>query len=197
MSPYNDFGPDAAGKLINDIQAIITQFNLYTGFSVGTSDLIANPATAAFVKSKIAEGRNKVAEILSKVHSGTYENISGMSDGEKLEDDIIGAMKGVANQINNEVVESLKKTAPGESANRIVRMVDSGSKGGRPEHHADGRHSAQQLIEGKRVQYTLQDRTLPHFARYDDGVESRALRRAQLRGWSHACRVLLPRAGRT
>jgi DNA-directed RNA polymerase II subunit RPB1 len=31
----------------------------------------------------------------------------------------------------------------------------------------------QQLIEGKRVQYTLQDRTLPHFARYDDGVESR------------------------
>jgi DNA-directed RNA polymerase II subunit RPB1 len=32
---------------------------------------------------------------------------------------------------------------------------------------------AQQLIEGKRVQYTLQDRTLPHFARYDDGVESR------------------------
>jgi DNA-directed RNA polymerase II subunit RPB1 len=31
----------------------------------------------------------------------------------------------------------------------------------------------QQLIEGKRVQYTLQDRTLPHFSRYDDGVESR------------------------
>ena len=170
---YNDFGPEAAGKLINDIQTIITQFNLYTGFSVGTSDLIANPQTAAFVKSKIAEGRNKVAEILSKVHSGTYENISGMSDGEKLEDDIISAMKGVANQINNEVVESLKKTAPGESANRIVQMVDSGSKGGDQNITQMVGTLAQQLIEGKRVQYTLQDRTLPHFARYDDGVESR------------------------
>jgi DNA-directed RNA polymerase II subunit RPB1 len=170
---YNDFGPEAAGKLINDIQAIITQFNLYTGFSVGTSDLIANAQTSAFVRSKIAEGRNKVAEILSKVHSGTYENISGMSDGEKLEDDIISAMKGVANQINNEVVESLKKAAPGEPANRIVQMVDSGSKGGDQNITQMVGTLAQQLIEGKRVQYTLQDRTLPHFARYDDGVESR------------------------
>jgi DNA-directed RNA polymerase II subunit RPB1 len=164
---YNDFGPEAAGKLINDIQAIITQFNLYTGFSVGTSDLIANQQTAAFVKSKIAEGRNKVSEILSKVHSGTYENISGMSDGEKLEDDIISAMKNVANQINSEVINSLPKT------NRIVQMVDSGSKGGEQNITQMVAALSQQLIEGKRVQYTLQDRTLPHFARYDDGVESR------------------------
>ena len=170
---YNDFGPEAAGNLINDIQAIVTQFNLYTGFSVGTSDLIANPRTSAFVKEKIAEGRSKVAEILSKVHAGKYENISGMSDGEKLEDDIIGAMKNVANQINSEVVESLKKTAPGEPANRIVQMVDSGSKGSDQNITQMVGTLAQQLIEGKRVQYTLQDRTLPHFARYDDGVESR------------------------
>ena len=164
---YNDLGPDAAGKLINDIQSIVTQFNLYTGFSVGTSDLIANPRTAAYVKDKIAEGRNKVAEILSKVHMGKYENISGMSDGEKLEDDIISAMKAVANQINSEVIKSLDKS------NRIVQMVDSGSKGGEQNITQMVGTLAQQLIEGKRVQYTLQDRTLPHFARYDDGVESR------------------------
>ena len=164
---YNDFGPEAAGKLINDIQSVVTQYNLYTGFSVGTSDLIANPQTAAFVKEKIAEGRNKVAEILSKVHMGKYENISGMSDGEKLEDDIISAMKAVANQINSEVVKSLDKS------NRIVQMVDSGSKGGEQNITQMVGTLAQQLIEGKRVQYTLQDRTLPHFARYDDGVESR------------------------
>jgi DNA-directed RNA polymerase II subunit RPB1 len=170
---YNDFGPEAAGKLINDIQAIVTQFNLYTGFSVGTSDLIANPQTAAFVREKIAEGRTKVAEILSKVHMGKFDNISGMSDGEKLEDDIISAMKAVANQINSEVVESLKKTQQGDPVNRIVQMVDSGSKGGDQNITQMVGTLAQQLIEGKRVQYTLQDRTLPHFARYDDGVESR------------------------
>jgi DNA-directed RNA polymerase II subunit RPB1 len=164
---YNDFGPDAAGKLINDIQAIITQYNLHTGFSVGTADLIANPATAAFVKSKIAEGRNKVSEILSKVHSGSYENISGMSDGEKLEDDISSAMKEVETKVSQEVIGSLDKS------NRIVQMVDSGAKGSALNITQMVAALGQQLVEGKRIQYTLQDRTLPHFARYDDGVEAR------------------------
>jgi DNA-directed RNA polymerase II subunit RPB1 len=31
----------------------------------------------------------------------------------------------------------------------------------------------QQIIDSKRVQYTLQDRTLPHFTKFDDGIESR------------------------
>jgi len=166
---YNDFGPQRAGQLINDIQAIVTQFNLYTGFSVGTSDLIADAKTNAFVKEKIAEGRQKVANILSNVHGGKYINNMGMSDGEKLEDDISSAMKDVVNKINSEVIDSLKKTG---NTNRIVQMVDSGSKGSEANITQMVATLGQQLIEGKRVQYTLQDRTLPHFARYDDGVES-------------------------
>ena len=164
---YNDFGPERAGQLINDIQSIVTQFNLYTGFSVGTSDLIANEPTLAFINEKIAEGRKKVADILSNVHAGRYVNIKGLSDGEQLEDDISSAMKEVVNQINRQVVESLAKD------NRIVQMVDSGSKGSEQNITQMVATLGQQLIEGRRVQYTLQDRTLPHFPRYDDGVESR------------------------
>ena len=170
---YNDFGPQRAGQLINDIQAIVTQFNLYTGFSVGTSDLIADSKTNSFVKEKIAEGRRKVSEILSNVHGGKYINNMGMSDGEKLEDDISSAMKDVVNKINTEVIDSLKKTARPETLNRIVQMVESGSKGSEANITQMVATLGQQLIEGKRVQYTLQDRTLPHFPRYDDGVESR------------------------
>lgn len=167
---YNDFGPDRAGQLINDIQSIVTQFNLYTGFSVGTSDLIADSKTLGFVREKIAEGRQKVANILTNVHGGTYVNNMGMSDGEKLEDDISSAMKDVVNKINTEVIDSLKRTG---NTNRIVQMVDSGSKGSEANITQMVATLGQQLIEGKRVQYTLQDRTLPHFTRYDDGVESR------------------------
>lgn len=164
---YNDFSPQRCGQLINDIQAVITQFNLYTGFSVGTSDLIADEKTLAFINEKITEGRDRVAKILSNVHSGHFENISGLSDGEKLEDDISSAMKEVEANISSQVMKSLP------ASNRIVQIVDSGSKGG--PHNITQMVGAlgQQLIEGKRVQYTLQDRTLPHFSRYDDGVESR------------------------
>lgn len=170
---YNDFGPTQAGELINDIQSIVTKFNLYTGFSVGTSDLIADTKTNDFVKERIAVGRQKVAEILSNVHAGRFTNNSGMSDGEKLEDDISSAMKDVVNKINTEVIESLKKSTGPDGINRIVQMVDSGSKGSEANITQMVAALGQQLIEGKRVQYTLQDRTLPHFPRYDDGVESR------------------------
>ena len=170
---YTDFSPERAGQLINDIQAIVTQYNLYTGFSVGTSDLIANAETLAFVNTTIQKGRQAVADILSSVHSGRYKNVSGTSDGEKLEDDIVSATKDVAKKINDEVIESMKKVKQGEAVNRIVQMVDSGSKGGDQNITQMVATLAQQLIEGKRVQYTLQDRTLPHFTRYDDGMESR------------------------
>jgi len=164
---YTDFGPERCGQLINDIQSIVTQYNLYTGFSVGTSDLIANQPTRDFVAEQLKKGRDRVAEILSAVHSGQFVNLQGLSDGEQLEDDISSALKEVAASINTKVIGSLDK------ANRIVQMVDSGSKGGEQNITQMVALLGQQLIEGKRVQYTLQDRTLPHFARYDDGVESR------------------------
>ena len=164
---YTDFGPERCGQLINDIQSIVTQYNLYTGFSVGTSDLIANQVTMDFVADQLKTGRDRVATILSDMHAGQFVNISGLSDGEDLEDKISSALKDVAANINTEVIKSMSKD------NRIVQMVDSGSKGG--EHNITQMVAllGQQLIEGRRVQYTLQDRTLPHFSRYDDGVESR------------------------
>jgi DNA-directed RNA polymerase II subunit RPB1 len=164
---YTDFGPERCGQLINDIQSIVTQYNLYTGFSVGTSDLIANQVTLDFVADQLKTGRDRVSVILSDMHAGQFMNVSGLSDGEDLEDKISSALKDVAANINTEVIKSMSKD------NRIVQMVDSGSKGG--EHNITQMVAllGQQLIEGKRVQYTLQDRTLPHFSRYDDGVESR------------------------
>jgi DNA-directed RNA polymerase II subunit RPB1 len=164
---YNDFSPERCGQLINDIQSVVTQFNLFTGFSVGTADLIANLETQQFVADKLSEGRTAVSKILSDVHGGIFANISGSSDGEELEDRISSALKDVAANINTKVVKSLPKD------NAIVQMVDSGSKGGPQNITQMVALLGQQLIEGKRVQYTLQDRTLPHFARYDDGVESR------------------------
>lgn len=164
---YNEFGHERAGQFINDVQSIVTQFNLYKGFSVGSSDLIANSETRSFVNDKINAARDKVTAILLDVHSGNFDNISSMSDGEDLEDKISSALKTVAADINEKVLKSLSKQ------NRIVQMVDSGSKGSAQNITQMVALLGQQLIEGRRVQYTLQDRTLPHFPRYDDGIESR------------------------
>jgi DNA-directed RNA polymerase II subunit RPB1 len=164
---YNDFGPDRAGQFINEVQNVVTKYNLFSGFSVGSSDLIANTETDEFVKDSLAEGRRRVADIMSSVHAGTFLNSSGRPDGEELENQIVNALKEVSAKISGQVMKSLPKD------NRMLQMVDSGSKGSDLNITQMMALLGQQLIAGRRVQYTLQDRTLPHFPRYDDGIESR------------------------
>lgn len=164
---YSDFGPQRAGQFINDIQNIVTKYNLFTGFSVGPSDLVTNKETDDLIKQTIAEGRQKVSDILSDVHAGRFLNGSGRPDGEELENQILNALKTVSSKIGDESMKSLPKT------NRMVQMVDSGSKGSALNITQMLGLLAQQQVAGKRIQYTLQDRTLPHFTKFDDGMESR------------------------
>jgi DNA-directed RNA polymerase II subunit RPB1 len=164
---YSDFGPQRAGQFINDIQNIATKYNLFSGFSVGPSDLVTNKETDELIKQTIAEGRQKVSDILSDVHAGKFLNGSGRPDGEELENQILNALKTVSSKIGDESMKSLPKT------NRMVQMVDSGAKGSALNITQMLGLLAQQQVAGKRIQYTLQDRTLPHFTKFDDGMESR------------------------
>jgi DNA-directed RNA polymerase II subunit RPB1 len=164
---YSDFGPDRAGQFINDVQNIVTKFNLFTGFSVGPSDLATNTETEEKIKEALAVGRKTVTEILSAVHSGTFLNSTGRTDGEELENQIFNALKSVTATIGDESMKSLPKN------NRMVQMVDSGAKGSNLNITQMLGLLGQQQVAGRRIQYTLQDRTLPHFPKFDDGIESR------------------------
>ena len=164
---YSDFGPERAGQFINDIQNITTKYNLFTGFSVGPSDLTRNEETNTIIKRVLKEGRDKVSQILSEVHSGAFLNDSGRTDGEELENRILNTLKTIASSIGDESMNSLPKT------NRMVQMVESGAKGSSLNITQMLGLLAQQQVAGKRIQYSLQDRTLPHFTKFDDGMESR------------------------
>ena len=164
---FNDFGPHRCGQFINEIQAIVTKFNTYTGFSTGASDLVANVETAEFVATTLADGRRRVQEILTDVHAGRFVNVSGRSDGDELENQINNTLKDISAKVSSRVTESLPRE------NRLVQMVDSGAKGSDLNIAQMMSLLGQQIVDGKRVQYTLQDRSLPHFTKFDDGIESR------------------------
>jgi len=164
---YSEFGPHRAGQFINDVQNIVTKFNLFTGFSVGPADLITNKETEDYIQSALHQGREKVAQILSDVHAGRFLNDSGRTDGEELENQIFNALKTVAAEIGEQSMKSLPKD------NRMVQMVDSGAKGSNLNITQMLGLLGQQQVAGRRIQYTLQDRTLPHFPKFDDGIESR------------------------
>jgi len=164
---FNDFSPHRCGQLINDVQNIVTRYNLFTGFSVGASDLMGGPEWESVLKADIETGRKQIADIVSAVHSGGFVNDSGRTDGEELENRISNALKEVASNITKKVMDVLPKD------NRMVEMVDSGAKGSSLNIAQMMALLGQQLIAGRRIQYTLRDRTLPHYTRYDHGMESR------------------------
>jgi DNA-directed RNA polymerase II subunit RPB1 len=164
---YNDFGYKRCGQFINEVQSIVTKFNMHTGFSTGASDLISNKETTDFVASTLAQGRAEVRELLANVHSGRFVNISSRENGEELENQIINILKNVSAKISGRVMESLPRD------NRLVQMVESGAKGSDLNMTQMVALLGQQIVDGKRIQNTLKDRTLPHFTKFDDGAESR------------------------
>jgi DNA-directed RNA polymerase II subunit RPB1 len=165
---YNEFGPKRAGQYINDVQNIVTKFNMFYGFSVGTSDLILSVEMNDKLQDIFQKGRKSIAAIVSSVHAGTFTNTSGRSDGEELEDKILTVIK---TEVNSKIGEETKASM--SSSNRMRQMVDSGSKGA--DHNITQMASlvGQQEISGRRIQYGMNHRTLPHFHKFDDGAESR------------------------
>lgn len=163
---YNDFSPQRCGQFVNDIQSIVTKYNLFTGFSVGASDLIATNAVYAEINESIATARKKISDLISNVHSGQFLNDSARDDGEELEIQILDVLRKASSTIAESVMNSLPKK------NRMIEMVDSGAKGSNLNIAQMVALLGQQFIVGKRVQNTLQDRTLPHFTKYDHGLEA-------------------------
>lgn len=164
---FNDFGPDRCAQFINEVQSIVTKFNLHTGFSTGASDLISNRETLEYVENSLAEGRRRVQEIITDVHAGRFVNISGRTDGAELENQIMNTLKEISAKITSKVSDSLPKS------NRLLQMVKAGAKGDNLNITQMVALLGQQIVDGKRIQFTLPDRTLPHFSKFDDSAEAR------------------------
>jgi DNA-directed RNA polymerase II subunit RPB1 len=167
---YNEFGPERCGKFINSVQNIVTKYNMFAGFSTGPSDLIVSDETYQLIDESLKNGKQKIADLMSDVHAGRFMNDNGRADGEELENNIMDALKTINSSVNTSAIEKIPST------NRMWIMSDKGAKSkGTAEINITQMVAflGQQNVDGKRIQYTMDARTLPHFAKYDDGLESR------------------------
>ncbi len=164
---YNDYGSEAAVDFIDALQAIMGTFLCNTGFSVGISDLIANKETKTSVKEAIEKIVTKTEEITLQVHTGLFENTSGRSNMENFETKMMGLLGKATGEAGGIALKSLPEM------NRMTNMVISGSKGSNLNVSQMVATLGQQVIEGKRVPYGFQNRTLPHFKRFDDSARAR------------------------
>ena len=163
----NDFGNMASANFIDDLQNIITEYMKTSAYSVGISDLISDKKTTEKIIDSIKTKKLEVKTIIDNIHIGTFENKSGRTNEEEFEllvTNILNKANGEAGDIG---LKSLSKT------NRFITMVNAGSKGSKVNIAQMICLVGQQTIDGKRVPYGFDSRTLPHYSKYDDGPAAR------------------------
>jgi DNA-directed RNA polymerase II subunit RPB1 len=164
---FNDYGNFASADFIDNIQYIVNEYMKLSSYSVGISDLIMSQDTQDKIKEAIRAKKVKVDELIAQTQFGAFVNETGKSNSEELESRV-NIILGEANtQAGKLGKESLSPT------NRFALMVQAGSKGSDINISQMVSCLGQQQVEGKRIPYGFDHRTLPHFTKYNDTSSAR------------------------
>jgi DNA-directed RNA polymerase II subunit RPB1 len=164
---FTDKGPDACSDFLDNLQNLIVLFLVQTGFSVGLSDLIADSTTEAQILDVIREKKEEVAKMARSIHTGEFENKTSRTNRDVFEERVNGVLNTAIADAGNIGLKSLSWD------NRMINMVKSGSKGKRLNVSQMVACLGQVNVDGTRIPYGYEGRTLPHFQRYDDSPEAR------------------------
>tara|TARA_E500000178_G_scaffold157166_1_gene156920 strand:+ start:890 stop:6949 length:6060 start_codon:yes stop_codon:yes gene_type:complete len=164
---YNDYQEDACRDFIDDLQNIVTEYMKLNGYSVGISDLIADDNTNSKITQVISQKKMDVKSLIDETHLGIFDNKTGKPNVEEFETRV----NNILNKASHEAGKIGRKNL--DANNRFVIMVNAGSKGSDLNISQMISCLGQQNVDGKRIPYGFQDRTLPHFSKYDDSPEAR------------------------
>jgi len=163
----NDYGNMAAANFIDDFQNIITEYMKTSSFSVGISDLISDNKTNDEIVKVITNKKTDVKNLIDQIQIGVFENNSGKTNEQEFETKVNNILNQAAAEAGKIGLNSLSKD------NRFVIMVNAGSKGSDLNISQMISCLGQQNVDGKRIPYGFEHRTLPHYAKYDDSPAAR------------------------
>lgn len=163
----NDFGNMASSKFVDDVQNVVTEYMKSAGFSVGISDLISDQKTNDEIVQVITKKKTDVKNLIDQVQIGIFENNTGKTNEEEFETQVNSILNQATSESGKIGLKSLDKD------NRFVIMVNAGSKGSDLNISQMISCLGQQNVDGKRIPYGFENRTLPHFTKYDDSPSAR------------------------
>jgi DNA-directed RNA polymerase II subunit RPB1 len=164
---FNDFGNREACDFIDNLQNIITEYMKSSSFSVGISDLIADANTNSQIVHVIDKQKREVNTIIDQLHLGIFENNTSASNQVEFEKRVNNVLNDAMNETGKISRKSLSKE------NRFSIIVNSGSKGSLLNISQMISCLGQQNVDGKRIPYGFDSRTLPHFSKFDDSPNAR------------------------
>lgn len=160
----NENGIDEITKFLSLSQQLVNYWLLHIGFSVGVSDIFGDKETELYVEKTINDAEEAVRDIIKT----GVQCKPGLNQEDSLESDINSILDKARDDAGLYAAKSLQRT------NNISKMVNSGSKGSPINLAQVVTMVGQQNVNGKRIPlYFGNDRTLPHFTRFDKGPASR------------------------
>ena len=162
----NDYGSKEATRYLNDLQKIVSRYLIRSGFSVGISDLIVHKDIKKRNEENILNGKKEVIELTKKIHLNILADIS-----DNLDLIYDGKIAVINKKTADNITEKTIKDMP--LSNRINYIVASGSKGKAENIQQMMCLLGQQTIDQKRVPLGFSNRSLPHYPRFENGIESR------------------------
>jgi len=163
----NDFSYVKAKEFIDNLQNIVNEYMKTSGYSVGISDLIANDITNESINSTINTKKEDVQKLIDETRLGIFDNKTGKSNVDEFETQVNDILNEAANITGKIGRKSLSKD------NRFVAMAVCGSKGSDLNISQMISCLGQQNVDGKRIPYGFDSRTLPHYSKYDDSPGAR------------------------
>jgi DNA-directed RNA polymerase beta' subunit len=164
---FNDFGNREAADFIDNIQNVVNEYMKTSSYSVGISDLIADKRTTTDIIKVIADKKLEVKQFIDNIHLGIFKNETANSNLTEFENRINNTMKQADNETGKIGRKSLNKN------NRFLMIVNSGSKGTLINIAQMISCLGQQNVDGKRIPYGFDSRTLPHYSKFDDSPNAR------------------------
>ena len=163
----NDFGNLASANFIDNLQNIVNEYMKTASYSVGISDLICDSKTKKEIIMKITDKKNQVKTLMDQIQLGIFKNESGQTNDKEFEMQVNNILNQASSEAGKIGLENLDKN------NRFVIMVNAGSKGSDLNISQMTACLGQQNVDGKRIPYGFEQRTLPHYTKFDDSPGAR------------------------
>lgn len=168
-SIFRDKGPEQCAAFFNNSQHVIRAYLIKNSFSVGIRDLVLDKCLSKEINIKIDQQKLEVEKTIQTLHLNMFENMSSDSEKVAFENKVTRQLTAARSGAEN----LLKKCHDSIFDNRFMNMVNGGSKGKLINLAQMTACLGQQIIEGRRVPYGFNHRTLPHYTKFDDTSEAR------------------------
>uniref|UniRef100_T1IWA4 DNA-directed RNA polymerase subunit n=1 Tax=Strigamia maritima TaxID=126957 RepID=T1IWA4_STRMM len=162
-----ELGWKVTGDFYHNIQTVVDNWLLLEGHSIGIEDCIADQKTYGTIQDAIRKAKADVIEVIEKAHNEDLEPTPGNTLKQTFENKVNRILNDARDQTGSSAQKSLSES------NNFKAMVGSGAKGSKINISQIIACVGQQNVEGKRIPFGFQKRTLPHFIKDDLGPESR------------------------